>query len=426
MAIAVLTCTRATFKELNWGDTGKEALVAIIAILIFAKDYFFTFFNFRSEIIGIGLLFLLAFCFLLLKRLPITLRLSRFFIFLLLLFAWTGSTLLNGSPNTSSYYASFVIALLIGIIQPRNFLRLMIVFMTINVALQIYEILSGKFIYSHVINGVELDEKFLSVDDKALRVKGLFPTVLNAISITISLALLMPRSIYPWFLLIVTSALGQGRLGLGMGVLGLIVLNLVGNSERMTISRRIRNFIFLLVSLSVILVIFLIFGSDASIQRMLEAASLENSQNQSRLYFWSRSLTEILNYDLMSHLFGRFGYIKALEGGTESDWFRIWLDNGVFCVLAYLIPLLIGILRKLNARLWPEAFAFLALTFVMAVYPHAQSMPNGILVWMMLLPFPHQPTTVTNRKEERRGRIAKGTLLRQRVDVYPCFNSCKK
>jgi hypothetical protein len=133
---------------------------------------------------------------------------------------------------------------------------------------------------------------------------------------------------------------------------------------------------------------FAIFGTQDSIDRMLEAGSADNSQNVSRLLFWGQSINEIMKFDLISHTFGQFGYIKALQGGTESDWLRIWLDNGIICLLAYLIPVLHGLGSQFRQRNWAECYAYGATLFVMMVYPHAQSLPNGILVWLLLLARP--------------------------------------
>ena len=221
----------------------------------------------------------------------------------------------------------------------------MTVLMTVNTALQFYEAVSGHFIYAYVDAEYEYDEKMLSAGEGALRVKGLFAGPLSAISIVMSLALLRPSSIFNWTLLCVSSALGQGRLGLGVGVAGLIVSTLVGEAGRVTVFRRVLNLIVLLLSLSSVVAVLVLFGTDDSIQRILEAASSNNSQNQGRLYFWARSINEIINYDLLSHLFGRFGYIKAQQGTTESDWFRIWLDNGIFCLLVYIVLLLVSFSR---------------------------------------------------------------------------------
>jgi hypothetical protein len=384
-----LPCSSA-FAQHKWRDVRNDVLVAVAAVLIFPKDYFISVFKVHSEAIGIGLLFVLAFYVLITQSRQITLRRSPVLIFLTLLFAWTGSMFWQGLPNTSSYYAAFIVALMIGIIQPKNFLRSMAVIMTVNTGLEVYEAVSNSFVYAYVGDGIEYDETIYSTRDGALRVKGLFAGPLNPIGILMSLALLTPRSTFLWTLLCVSSALGQGRLGLSVGVAGLIVSTLLADAGRATALRRVLNLIALLVSLTVVIVVFIFFGTDDSIQRFLEIASSNNSQNQSRLYFWRHCIDEISNYDLLSHLFGRFGYIKAKQGATESDWFRMWLDNGVICLLVYIVLLVGNIARALLARRWLEVFSFVTLAVVMGVYPHAQSLPNGILVWIMLLSFPQQ------------------------------------
>ena len=360
-----------------------ELLVGLAATLIFPKDFFISVLELHTEIIGIAILAVLAIHTAIASS-AVKLSTAVVTVGAALSFAWLGSVLSNGALNTSSYYASFVVALLIGVIRPRRFLDVMLFLMIVNTGLQLFEALSGEFIFTYQDEDYDYDEAMLSTSDGGLRVKGLFGSPLTPISILMSLAFLRPRSSLVWLVLCLASALGQGRLGLAIGSLGL-VLSLASGGQASRVGIRARNFAFAFLGLVCVVGTVMFFGTEGSIQRMLEAGSADNSQNISRLEFWATSIIAIGNFDYIEHLFGRFGFIKALQGGTESDWLRIWLDNGLICVLAYAVPLLWGIVRSVRAGMWLEMYSFLGTTVVMAVYPHAQSMPNGTLVWMLLL-----------------------------------------
>jgi hypothetical protein len=362
--------------------TTKEVIVALAAMLIFPKDYFITILGIHTEVLGIALLTICAMYIFLTKKQSGSFSPAVIVIFLFMAISWFGSLLWNGALNSSSYFASFYVALLLLIIRPRNFLLVMTLLMTVNTVLQLYESSTGDFLFAYEDDDFVYDEKMLSTADGALRAKGLWGSPLNAIGIVMSLAFLKPRSVYLWCLLCLSSTLGQGRLGLAVGVLGLLISIVSDDRQK---SRKYLNIVLGVGALLGIAIFIILFGTDDSIQRLMEAGSTDNSQNISRLYYWGQSIIEIMNFDIFSHLYGRFGYIKALQGGTESDWLRIWLDNGLFCVFAYLIPLISKFFMSMRGKRWPESYAYIATFFVMTVYPHAQSMPNGTLVWLLLL-----------------------------------------
>lgn len=359
-----------------------DMLVFVALILILAKDYFSVISGVRTELIGIFLLTVGAgyraftvSSFILDVRLVIMSG--------LILISWAGSLLTTyvGVISTSSYFAAFVTAILIYIIRPRNISTSLSIIVFLNLLIQLYESISGTLLFVYEVEGVDqYDEIGLSSSDGSMRTKGIFVSPLNAVSIAMTNAFLSPKSPLKWLLLTACSLLAQGRLGLAVGVAGMVVSTLF--RRKSTNIRHlllyVAGFVFIIIGWAAF------FGTEASIQRIFEAGSSENSQNSSRLYFWGRSLEELGNYDLASFLFGRFGYIKMLEGGTESDWLRILLDNGIFCLVAFLIPLLIGIASAVRSKNWILLFSISTCAIVMAVFPQAQSLPNGILTWLFL------------------------------------------
>lgn len=365
---------------------GKEGAVALASALIFFKDFFIMVAGVHSEWIGIFMLACMAIYALFQNKRDFTLSLPHTLLILGTALIAGLSSLNTGAVNSSSYFASFFIATCIVVIGPQYFVKSLTLLMTLNFTIQIGEVLSGQFLFVYVDEEYEYDEKMLGVGEDSFRAKGFFPSPLNAISVAMSLAFLNPRSTYNWILLILSSSLGQGRLGLGVGTLGLLACLMQSkvNSPSQTMDR-FKNVAIALATLVAAGALSVIFGSEESISRLLGAASSENSQNVSRLLIWGVSIDELLDYDPLSLLVGRFGHIKSVIGGTESDWLRLWLDNGLIFMMFYLVPLLMGAWRSLTQRHWPEAVAYLALMFVMAVYPHGQSMPNGTLVWLTIL-----------------------------------------
>lgn len=359
-------------------------LLTVSSVAIFFKDYFITVFGAHTEILGIAILLACAVQTILRGQRNGQIEARVLYSCVVLALAWVGSLTVNSTLNSSSYYAAFFVAMAIVVIKPKKFLGMMTVLMSINTALQLYEAISGSFLFAYVDDEFEYDEKMLSTNDGALRVKGFFASPLNAIGIEMSLALMRPRSNYSWILLCVSSTLGQGRLGLIVGLIGLFV-NVLTNRPKASAMNGKLSILLPIVSIIGVVALTLAFGTEESIKRMLEAGSADNSQNVSRLLYWGQSLIEISNLTPAAHLFGKFGYIKALQGGTESDWLRIWLDNGLLCLFVYFVPLVYGLVSSVRTRLWPEAYSFAATLFIMAVYPHAQSLPNGILVWLLIL-----------------------------------------
>jgi|GEM_PF-5166077 len=355
----------------------------LASALIFFKDYFIMTIGVRVEIIGIAIILVLAIFSARKIGYFTALRGWHYLLVLFVLFVALISSTNSGVINSSSYFASFVVATLLVIVRPRYFLKSMTILMSLNFLIQLIEVITGQFLFVYVDDEYEYDEKMLSVGDDSFRAKGLFGSPLNAISIALSLAFLNPRYIYGWVLLILSSSLGQGRLGMSVGFVGLLVALL--NQANASTSVRVQKIVIGVLSIAGAVFLSIVFGSEESIDRLLSAASPENSQNVSRLLIWGVAISQLLDYDLVSHLFGNYGLIKRVIGGTESDWLRLWLDNGLFFFLLYFVPLVIGMVRNFNQRRWPEFSAYGLLIFVMAVYPHGQSMPNGTLLWLTIL-----------------------------------------
>ena len=360
-----------------------DVFVFVALILILAKDYFWTMSGVRTELVGIFLLAVGAgYRAFTVSRFNLDIRLAL--LSGLILVAWAGSLLTTyvGVISTSSYFAAFVTAILISVIRPRNIPTSLTIIVFVNILIQLYESISGTLLFVYVVeDGDQYDEIGLSSSDGSLRTKGVFASPLNAVSVAMSNAFLSPKSPSKWLLLVACSLLAQGRLGIAVGAVGVVVSLLFsgrGANVRYLLLY-VAGFIFTVIGWAAF------FGTEQSIQRILEAGSIENSQNISRLYLWGRSLEELANYDLMSFLFGKFGYIKMLEGATESDWLRIILDNGIFCFAAFLIPLLVGTVSAVRRKNWILLFSIASCAMVMAVFPQAQSLPNGILTWVFLI-----------------------------------------
>jgi hypothetical protein len=380
--------------------------VAVALCLILAKDYFWILSGLRLEWIGIALLFA-AFAYIgFAKGNPVRLQAAHLIVAILVLTSWIGSSIVVSTPNGSSYYAAFVIASLISGIRPAHLNKTLTAIVACNAVVQLIEFLADQFLFAYIDDENLYDEETLAVGDGTLRAKGFFASPLNAISVTMSVAFLNPRSPINWFLVTVTSILGQGRLGLGVGSIGLILCLAAGMKGAGR--HRKMAFLYFVGAIAMLFVWATYLASEDALQRMLEATSADNSQNLSRLYFWGRAMEELLDYPSINLLFGRPGYIKALEGGTESDWLRIWLDNGLLCVLGFLVPLLMTMIRSIANRQPMGIYAAIACLFVMAVFPHAQSMPNGTLTWLFLFGAVSGVSSIVAEKRIRTRGVAPG------------------
>ncbi|MDO8651866.1 MAG: hypothetical protein Q7R66_06740 [Undibacterium sp.] len=350
---------------------------------ILYKDFFIMQLGVHFEIIGIILIIFLAVFSNQESKQTIFNKKIILIITFFIVFSWIGSSIVILTLNTSSYYAAFAISIVILRMRPKYLIETLTVLVTINTLFQILESLTGEFIFVYVDDDFSYDEKMLSTSDGGLRTKGLYGSPLNGIGVAMSLCFLAPKSKYSWFLLCASSLLGQGRLGLGIGIVGLLV-NLFRSHTGLK-AHAIKTLLSLSVFLLLIASWMALFATEDSVTRMLEAGSADNSQNISRFEFWLSSINQLINYDLISLIFGKFGYIKAFQGGTESDWLRMWLDNGFIFFLTVLSLIIYRLYVAARKKDWLNFYASSACIFVMAVYPHAQSFPNGLLTWLFLL-----------------------------------------
>ena len=306
--------------------------------------------------------------------------------FYLIICLWFFSTIhsLNFTDlyiNESSYFAAYLVAYLLIIINPQRISRPLYFIVAINLIFQIYEAFSTNLIFVYPIDGPDqYDESGLSMSDGSIRAKGFFVSPLGAVSVAMSSAILFPKSPHRWIVLLMTSLLSQGRLGLIVGFIGILVSG--GLTDRKNLSKL---FVYILFSSFFVLTWYFLFSSTMAVERFFEFSSAQNTQNISRLYFWKNSFNELLHYDLMSFLFGKYGFIKQELGYTECDWLRITLDNGFFCTLAFLIPLFNGLIKAVAKKDYILIFSVVTCFSVMMVFPLAQSFPNGILVCVFLL-----------------------------------------
>ncbi len=205
-------------------EKGFDILVFVALILVVAKDYFLVISGFRSEFVGIFLLIIACIYRICINK-TILINFRLLLLFSLISVAWVGSifTTYVGNFSKSSYLAAFLVAILIYTIKPRNLLKSLSTIVFINVLMQLYESVSGNLFFVYEVEGPDQYDEIGLSRDGSMRTKGMFVSPLNGVAMAMSNVFLNPRSIFKWFLLVLTSLLAQGRLGLVVGVVGLIV-----------------------------------------------------------------------------------------------------------------------------------------------------------------------------------------------------------
>ncbi|MGZ9710861.1 O-antigen ligase family protein [Glaciimonas sp. GNP009] len=294
--------------------------------------------------------------------------------------AWLLSTIDAGSLNLSSYYLAIPCAFVIINTKPRFFLKLMVIHFLISLAMQSIEYATGHYFFIYnAADGSVLNEELFGGGLDIFRAKGMFQGPLSAVAFSLWLAFMFRGSVFFVIGLFLSAFFASGRLGMVVATILLIVRVFLQKQD----DKRSKSLLGLAIVASIA---FLLFKSIDE-NRMIfisSAFDLRNDQNVSRLEFWGTSLQHFLNYPLEKIMFGNFGYIQAKEGGTENDFLRIALDNGVVGFMIYMIPFAILFLSKLKKRkLGSESGLIWILIFLlMNIFPFVQSLSSSLLFWI--------------------------------------------
>lgn len=291
----------------------------------------------------------------------------------------------GGDLNLSNYYLAIPIAFVILSLDVRFFFQLVTLHLVASLFGSIYEVINGSYLYDYVASdGTILDSNLFGGGIGVFRAKGLFQGPLSQVAIAYWVCFIF-RTKTSAFILLLVALLSAGRLGLLVGLCYfcwriIFGKTLADNENELNSTKSIYLFLPLMVTLSLVLA----FIDSEKILFISSMLDLSNSQTSSRFEFWASSLREFSGYDFGALLFGDFGYIQSVQGGTENDFLRIALDNGLMLSLLY-ISIFVGIIVTSIKRNDLELFIIILTVFLlMNIFPFIQSLSSTLMFWTVL------------------------------------------
>lgn len=292
----------------------------------------------------------------------------------------------SGDLNLSNYYLAIPVAFVIVSLDVRFFFKIIALHLVVSIILSFYEIFNSSYLYDYVAaDGTVLDSNLFGGGIGVFRAKGLFQGPLSQVAIAYWVCFIY-RSKISAFILLLAASLSAGRLGLLVGVCFftwriIFPKNLGKNVESST---NIRVFFLVLLAL---IASYLTLSSISSekIMFITMAFDISNTQTTSRFQFWSASLNELLNYDFASFIFGNYGYIQDLQGGTENDFLRIALDNGLMLSILYVSIFTVMIFNSVKKRDLELFIIVMSVFILMNIFPFIQSLSSTLMFWTVFL-----------------------------------------
>lgn len=334
----------------------------------------------------------------------VPLNIGYFSLFIFAITLWVLSLVKNfiydGDLNLSNYYLAIPIAFVILSLDARFFFHLIVLHIVASLFGSIFEVINGSYLYDYVASdGTILDSNLFGGGIGVFRAKGLFQGPLSQVAIAYWVCFIF-RTKTSAFILLLVALLSAGRLGLLVGFCYFCWRIIFGKTSDVNKNElKSTNSIYLFVPLTVILSLVLAFIDSEKILFISTMLDLSNSQTTSRFEFWASSLREFSGYDFGSLLFGDFGYIQSVQGGTENDFLRIALDNGLTLALLY-ISIFVGITVTSIKRNDLELFIIILTVFLlMNIFPFIQSLSSTLMFWTVLgsLLFRHK-SMIPNRE----------------------------
>lgn len=298
-----------------------------------------------------------------------------------LIITWVLSTGATGILNTSSYYIAVPCAVVIINIDPRLFLRLMLAHFALTIVVQGAEYYSEQYLFIYqATDGTELDEALFGGSLDIFRAKGMFQGPLSAVAFGMWMAFLLRGNVPIAALLLISSFLASGRLGMLTALL-LLAFRLL-NGKRSAGSRR-RQFVLLLGLIGIFVALFLT-SNENRLFFISSALDVDNDQNVSRVFIWLTALSHYLSFGPIELMFGNFGFINNAEGATESDFLRLLLDCGLLGLLLYAGAVAVLLVKAAREKDAEDGLVVILIIMLMNIFPFVQSLSSAVLFWIYI------------------------------------------
>lgn len=302
-----------------------------------------------------------------------------FIMLLFMVISWALTSMATGNINLSSYYIAIPCSVVIAMVDPRLFLRLMLLHFSLSFFVQIFEYFSGQYFFIYQgSDGVELDETLFGGSLDIFRAKGMFQGPLSAVAFGMWMAFLLRGNMFVAALLLISSFFASGRLGMLTAVVLLVFRQIQSNRDKTLKWSQSWQLLALIFSF-----VILMLTSDANrLFFISNAFEVENDQNVSRLLFWVTALNHYLSFGWIEIIFGNFGFIQKTEGATENDFLRLLLDCGLVGFLVYVSSIIAVLIRAIRNNDMEGIFVCILIVILMNIFPFVQSLSSAVLFWI--------------------------------------------
>lgn len=303
------------------------------------------------------------------------------------------SYLTLGRINSSPLFISFFLAIILFAANRRASLWVLLAIPPVNLLLQIWENLCGELLFPTIVvfDDFTVASEDWKIGDDEIRTKGLFQGPLHIVSMCLLALIVAPHSLLLRFLMLGAAYLSGARLGL---LISLILLSLYfasSSHDRALIRLNTLLKLFVALSCTVVIIFILTYLGWISSERIKFISFAfdftNNDSNLNRVAVWLFSLEMYLNYDIFGMLFGKFDEIRHIfeHGSTESDWLRLFVDNGLLGPLIYLIAFCDLMRRASREKDSARLVCLIALFLAMHLFPAIGWLAGATGFWIIYL-----------------------------------------
>lgn len=301
------------------------------------------------------------------------------------------SLIIIGRINSSPFYISFFLALILFSANRRVILIILLMIPIINFFLQSWETFTGELFFPTIvaIHDITLNSEGWKIGEDEIRTKGLFQGPLHIVSMCLLALIASPYSLSLRLIMLCVTYLSGARLGLLISLILIMIYFASGAHTRSLLRFKFLLYFFTVCAGALFLIsIFILLGflSNERVLFMLYAFDFtSNASNLNRIVVWLFSLQAFLSYDAYGIFFGKFDEIRYLteHGSTESDWLRLLVDNGLLGMLVYLIAVLDFIRRILKQNDSAKLVCLIALIISMFIFPSIGWLAGATGFWII-------------------------------------------
>ena len=281
----------------------------------------------------------------------------------------------DGGQSEFSIFISILLARIL-IEDKKLFLTILKIVINVQTIAIAYEFFTQDYIYDTVSVGLNVEQvrtiNIASYGDVGHRPKGLFSGPLEATSFYILCGIIFYRRIDVLLILLIISALSNGRLAILVCLSILIIFHVFKAIS-------IKQLLVFLLSMLVITVLYTLQSNEV-IHNWLSTISLDSPSNIGRVIWYSTGVSEIGQFNFYEALVGKGSYFQdKYQHSAESGVLNQVLIHGIPWTVFLMVLLFYKALNRSTALL------FLILVLCFLIYRLEAGFMRATLLWFILL-----------------------------------------